>query len=69
MFYVVLLIAAAVVGFAGLLMWQSLQASPRVSMTDDVRHARRRVRASMHRLRRSDRSAGWDFGTAAPGRS
>lgn len=67
MFYVVLLIAAAIVGYAGILMWHGLQAAPQPSLTAEVRHARRRLAAGVHRLKRSDRSAGWNFGNATPG--
>lgn len=62
MFYLVLLIAVTIVAFAGRVMWQGLQAAPRVAMTDDVRRARHRVAGAMRRLGHSDRSARWDFG-------
>jgi hypothetical protein len=68
MFYVVLLIAVAIVAFAGRVMWHGLQTAPRPAMTDDVRRARHRLQTAVRRMRRSDRSAGWDFGNVSPNR-
>jgi len=68
MFYVVLLIAVTIVAFAARLMWHGLQTAPAPAMTDDVRRARGRFFAAARRLRRSDRSARWDFGDVLPNR-
>lgn len=68
MFYVVLLIAAAVVAFAGRIMWQGLQLAPQPTLTEDVRRARGRLRMATRRIRHSDRSADWDLTEVLPSR-